>query len=100
MPHSRIGVLLVNYGAVNFASRPVEWRYAGALAFVVLWGLGKVNETQVGIGRFLLQDGFALHAKQYRTGERAEIGSRAGRKHCSTPISVRGSFWRSRCTGI
>ena len=45
-----VGVLLVNYGAVNFASRPVEWRYAGALVFVVLWGLGKVNETQVGIG--------------------------------------------------
>ena len=45
-----IGVLFVNYGAVTFQSRPVEWRYAGALAFVVLWGLGKVNEAQVGIG--------------------------------------------------
>lgn len=45
-----IGVLLVNYGAVNFSSRPVEWRYAGALAFVVLWGLGKVNESQIGVG--------------------------------------------------
>jgi hypothetical protein len=44
------GVLLVNYGAVSFSSRPVEWRYAGALAFVVLWGLGKVNESQVGVG--------------------------------------------------
>ncbi len=39
-PLLAIGVLLVNYGAVNFARSPVEWRFAGALAFVVLWGLG------------------------------------------------------------
>src|SRR5882724_5791641 len=26
-----------------------------------------VRKTQIGIGRFLFQDGFALHAKQYRT---------------------------------
>jgi hypothetical protein len=45
-----VGVLFVNYGTVNFLSSPVEWRFAGALAFVVLWGLGKVNESQVGIG--------------------------------------------------
>jgi hypothetical protein len=45
-----VGVLFVNYGVFNFVGRPVEWRYAGALAFVVLWGLGKVNESEIGVG--------------------------------------------------
>jgi hypothetical protein len=45
-----MGVLFVNYGVVSFAGQPVAWRYAGALAFVVLWGLGKVNESEVGVG--------------------------------------------------
>ena len=45
-----IGVLFLNYGVVAFANRPVEWRYASALAFVVLWALGKANETTVGVG--------------------------------------------------
>src|SRR5712671_1903218 len=30
-----------------------------------------IRETQIGIGRFLFQDGFALHAKQYRTAARS-----------------------------
>jgi hypothetical protein len=45
-----IGALLVNYGVSNFAARPVEWRYAAPLAFVLIWGLGKVNEAKVGVG--------------------------------------------------
>jgi hypothetical protein len=45
-----IGVLFVNYGVFNFIGRPVEWRYGSALAFVALWGLGKVNESEVGVG--------------------------------------------------
>ena len=45
-----IGVLFVNYGVFNFVAQPVQWRYASALAFVALWGLGKVNESAVGVG--------------------------------------------------
>ncbi|MDQ1447287.1 MAG: hypothetical protein QOC79_258 [Actinomycetota bacterium] len=45
-----IGVLFVNYGVFNFIGQPVEWRYGSALAFVALWGLGKVNESEVGVG--------------------------------------------------
>jgi hypothetical protein len=45
-----IGVVLVNYGIIGFNDSPVAWRFAGALAFVVLWGLGKMNESEVGIG--------------------------------------------------
>jgi hypothetical protein len=45
-----LGVLFINYGVVGFASRPVEWRYAGALAFVIVWALGKANEYSTGVG--------------------------------------------------
>jgi hypothetical protein len=45
-----LGVLFINYGIVGFASQPVAWRYAGALAFVVVWGLGKANEYSTGVG--------------------------------------------------
>jgi hypothetical protein len=45
-----IGVLLLNYGVVGFAARPVEWRYAAALAFVALWAAGKANESSTGLG--------------------------------------------------
>jgi hypothetical protein len=46
-----IGVLFVNYGVVGFASTPIAWRFAGALAFVGLWLLGKANEYVTGVGR-------------------------------------------------
>ena len=46
-----IGVLLLNYAITGFGSTPVAWRYAGALAFVALWGLGKANEYATGVGR-------------------------------------------------
>jgi hypothetical protein len=46
-----IGVLLLNYSTTGFGSTPVAWRYAGALAFVALWGLGKANEYATGVGR-------------------------------------------------
>jgi hypothetical protein len=45
-----IGALLVNYSVVSFASQPVAWRYGAPLAFVLIWGLGKLNETNVGVG--------------------------------------------------
>jgi len=46
-----IGVLLLNYSTTGFEPTPVAWRYAGALAFVALWGLGKANEYATGVGR-------------------------------------------------
>ena len=46
-----VGVLFLNYGGVGFSSQPVAWRYAGALAFVALWALGKANEYATGVGR-------------------------------------------------
>src|SRR5947209_9788731 len=45
-----IGALLVNYSVVSFASQPVAWRYGAPLAFVLIWALGKVNETNTGVG--------------------------------------------------
>jgi hypothetical protein len=45
-----IGALLVNYGVSNFAASPMQWRYAAPLAFVLIWALLKVNESQVGVG--------------------------------------------------
>jgi hypothetical protein len=45
-----IGTLLVNYGATGFAPHPVQWRYGAPLAFVLVWLLGKLNETQRGVG--------------------------------------------------
>ena len=45
-----IGVVFINYGVVGFAPQPVAWRYAGALAFVALWALGKANEYATGVG--------------------------------------------------
>ena len=50
LPLLVIGALLVNYSVVSFASQPVAWRYGAPLAFVLIWGLGKVNETSVGVG--------------------------------------------------
>ena len=45
-----VGVLFVNYGVFNFIGQPVQWRYGSALAFVALWGLGKLNESEIGVG--------------------------------------------------
>ena len=45
-----LGVLFVNYGTVGFGPQPVAWRYAGALAFVLIWALGKANEYATGVG--------------------------------------------------
>ncbi len=45
-----LGVLFINYGTVGFTDQPVSWRYAGALAFVVMWVLAKVNEYATGVG--------------------------------------------------
>ncbi|HET7312566.1 MAG TPA: hypothetical protein VFJ17_14710 [Mycobacteriales bacterium] len=45
-----VGALLVNYSVVSFASQPVAWRYGAPLAFVLVWTLGKVNESNVGVG--------------------------------------------------
>jgi len=50
LPLLVIGALLVNYSVVSFASQPVAWRYGAPLAFVLIWALGKVNETSVGVG--------------------------------------------------
>jgi hypothetical protein len=61
-----VGGLLVNYGVVNFAPQPVAWRYGAPLAFVLLWALGKLNETRVGIGParadYLVAAGFVFTA--------------------------------------
>jgi hypothetical protein len=61
-----VGGLLVNYGVVNFAPQPVAWRYGAPLAFVLLWTLGKLNETRVGIGParadYLVAAGFVFTA--------------------------------------
>jgi hypothetical protein len=45
-----IGALLVNYGVASFAPHPVQWRYGAPLAFVLIWALGKLNETTSGVG--------------------------------------------------
>jgi hypothetical protein len=45
-----LGVLFINYGVVGFGPQPVQWRYAGALAFVIMWALGKANEYATGVG--------------------------------------------------
>jgi hypothetical protein len=45
-----IGALLVNYGVASFAPAPVQWRYGAPLAFVLIWALGKLNETTSGVG--------------------------------------------------
>ena len=50
LPLLVVGALLVNYSVVSFASQPVAWRYGAPLAFVLIWALGKVNETTVGVG--------------------------------------------------
>ncbi|HET6818424.1 MAG TPA: hypothetical protein VFH66_14445 [Mycobacteriales bacterium] len=50
LPLLVIGALLVNYSVVSFASQPVAWRYGAPLAFVLVWALGKLNETNVGVG--------------------------------------------------
>ena len=50
LPLLVIGALLVNYGVSNFAASPMQWRYAAPLAFLLIWALGKLNESQVGVG--------------------------------------------------
>jgi hypothetical protein len=45
-----LGVLFINYGVVGFTAQPIAWRYAGALAFVAMWGLAKANEYATGVG--------------------------------------------------
>src|SRR3954452_13989849 len=45
-----IGALLVNYGVASFAPHPVQWRYGAPLAFILIWALGKLNETTSGAG--------------------------------------------------
>ena len=66
LPLLVIGALLVNYGVANFAPYPVAWRYGAPLAFVLIWALGKVNESQAGIGPgradYLVAGGFVFTA--------------------------------------
>jgi hypothetical protein len=61
-----IGGLLVNYGVTSFQSQPVAWRYGAPLAFVLLWALGKLNETRTGVGPsradYLVAAGFVFTA--------------------------------------
>jgi hypothetical protein len=45
-----IGALLVNYGVASFSPHPMQWRYGAPLAFVLVWALGKLNETTAGVG--------------------------------------------------
>ena len=45
-----LGVVFINYGTVGFGPQPFAWRYAGALAFVVMWVLALVNEYLTGVG--------------------------------------------------
>ena len=45
-----IGGLFINYGVSAFANSPVQWRYGAPLAFVLIWALLKLNETNVGVG--------------------------------------------------
>jgi hypothetical protein len=61
-----IGALLLNYGAVNFGTHPVAWIYGAPLAFVIIWGLSKLNESKVGVGigrtDYLVAAGFVFVA--------------------------------------
>lgn len=61
-----IGGLLINYGVVQFDSRPVAWRYGAPLAFVLVWALGKLNEARIGVGPgradYLVAGGFVFAA--------------------------------------
>ena len=50
LPLLVIGALLVNYGVSSFAPYPMQWRFAAPLAFVLIWALGKLNETVAGVG--------------------------------------------------
>ena len=66
LPLLVVGGLLVNYGVANFAPHPVQWRYGAPLAFVLVWALGKVNETHAGVGPgradYLVAGGFVFTA--------------------------------------
>lgn len=66
LPLLVIGGLLVNYGVANFAPYPIQWRYGAPLAFVLIWALGKVTETQAGVGPgradYLVAAGFVFTA--------------------------------------
>jgi hypothetical protein len=61
-----IGALMTNYGAVNFAAHPVSWKYGAPLAFVIIWGLSKLNEAKTGVGTgradYLVAAGFVFVA--------------------------------------
>jgi len=66
MPLIVIGALLLNYGITSFGAHPVAWRYGAPLAFVLLWGLAKVIEANVGVGTgrfdYLIAAGFVFTA--------------------------------------
>jgi hypothetical protein len=61
-----LGALLANYGVTGFAPQPVSWRYGAALSFVLIWLLGKTNETVSGVGPaqadYLIGAGFVFSA--------------------------------------
>src|SRR3954464_9915136 len=61
-----IGALFVNYGAHAFFPKPLEWPYGATLAFILVWFLSKVNESQVGVGvgraDYLVAAGFVFAA--------------------------------------
>jgi hypothetical protein len=61
-----IGALLVNYGVISFQAQPIAWRYGAPLAFVLLWALGKLNESRIGVGPgradYLVAAGFVFAA--------------------------------------
>jgi sulfite exporter TauE/SafE len=66
MPLMVIGVLLLNYGITAFEPHPMAWRYGAPLAFVLLWALAKVIETNTGVGTgrfdYLIAAGFVFTA--------------------------------------
>lgn len=82
MPLLVVGALLVNYGVSNFAPTPVAWRYAAPLAFVLIWALGKANESRVGVGPgradYLMAAGFVFIASNVLLGfKRFSLGGGA-----------------------
>ena len=64
LPLVVVGALLLNYGLTSFQAQPVAWRYGAPLAFVLIWGIGKLNEARAGIGTgrfdYLVAAGFVF----------------------------------------
>jgi hypothetical protein len=61
----------------------------------LIWVLS-VRKAQIGLGRFLAEDGFALHAEQYRTGLRKTAPAtkiEQAQKTCSK-LNGRSLLWR------